>query len=194
MKKAQTEVLTTLLIFVVTLSVVTSVYFFGIPLIEKNKDIATLEKSEDFIKNLNTKIKKVANGGSDQIEFDLPGLFIFNQTDETIEIVLKTTGTKYAEGGWISLSRSNQTSGTWGIDEPEIIEVKSVKISEKKYITTFKLSYRELKAEKNSYKISLISSSGTSIVSGGGHTITITYGGLSKSEDLIKTNVKINIV
>ncbi len=194
MIKAQTEVLTTLLIFVVTLSVVTSVYMFGIPLIEKNKDMATLERAEDFIKSLNIKIKGVANGGSDQIEFNLPGLFVFNETNENIQVVLKTTGTKYAEGGWISLSMGNKTTGRWGIDEPEIIEVRSIKLANKKYISTFRLKYRQLDAQQKSYKISLASASGGSLVTGEGHNIILTYAGTSENEGLINTIVKINII
>ena len=194
MIKAQTEVLTTLLIFVVTLSVVTSVYMFGIPLIEKNKDMATLERAEDFIKSLNIKIKGVANGGSDQIEFNLPGLFVFNETNENIQVVLKTTGTKYAEGGWISLSMGNKTTGRWGIDEPEIIEVRSIKLANKKYISTFRLKYRQLDAQQKSYKISLASAPGGSLVTGEGHNIILTYAGTSENEGLINTIVKINII
>ena len=55
-------------ILVVTVS---TIYFWGIPLIEKNKDIALQENAENFMRNLAERVKYVANNpGREQIRFD----------------------------------------------------------------------------------------------------------------------------
>ena len=59
--KGQQQVLTILLITLVLVAIVGSVYFWGLPLIQKNRDITVLKKAEDFMMNLNNKIKYVAN-------------------------------------------------------------------------------------------------------------------------------------
>ena len=61
--KGAMEAISVVLVTGVLIGVVGSIYFWGLPLIEKNKDISILENSEFFIKNLNDEIKNIANSG-----------------------------------------------------------------------------------------------------------------------------------
>lgn len=143
------------------IGVVSSVYFWGMPLIQKNKDVSLLENTEAFMLNLNSKIKDITNhGGRDTIELTLPGIVRFN--GENITLSIDTTGSIYAEGTFISLSRNgcSMTEGVWGINNPETLCLKTVCTGGgancQKYHTEYKLSYIRLDTEGiNSYKIRL---------------------------------------
>ena len=102
--KGQQEALSAVLISGILIGVVGSVYFWGIPLIQKNKDVSLLENSEAFMQTLDSKIKAVANnGGRDQIVISVPGLVRFD--GEIVEFSIETEGTIYATDEEILLGR-----------------------------------------------------------------------------------------
>lgn len=159
--KGQQEALSAILITGILIGVVGSVYFWGIPLIQKNKDIATQENTELFMKDLNEKIIYIANhGGRDQIKFSIPGTLKFS--GDLITIETETTGTKYfAVGLLIPLGKNNCTveNGIWGKDEPATLCVRGMKLDVNKYHTTYTLKYIRLDATGiDSYRINLTGS------------------------------------
>jgi hypothetical protein len=191
--KGQHEALSVIMISGILIGVVGSVYFWGIPLIQKNKDIALLENSESFIKNLNDKIKYIANyGGRDEIKISLPGFVRFN-TDKSLELLVETDGTIYAKDAEISMDKNDCTAstGTWGIQGPEVICVKSTGIGESSYRTIFSLRYINLTTGAKTYFINL-----TGNPSSGGldHFIIIGNKGTSTDGNLISTMVEISII
>lgn len=164
-QKGQQDVLSAILVSGILIGVVSSVYFWGIPLIEKNRAIAVQKNAEDFMKNLNEKIKFVANnGGRDQIRIDVPG--IIEVKDDRIELVTETPGTIYATEADIPLGRNEcaRSQGTWGIHDPSVYCVRSEKISETNFVTTNSLKYIlldivESGVTQRSFKIDIVGAS-----------------------------------
>ncbi|HLD39495.1 MAG TPA: hypothetical protein VJB05_04255 [archaeon] len=202
--KGQQEALSAVLISGILIGVVGSVYFWGIPLIQKNKDVSLLENSESFMQQLDSKIKAVANnGGRDQIIINVPGLLRFD--GEIIEFSIETDGTIYATDAEIPLGRSSSLQqesgtyyGTWGVDDPVLFIVKSNKLSQNKYKTDYSLTYVELRNAKTltDFKITL---TGQGATGGLDKTVVIESEGDSTTQKsngrtLINSNVKIIIL
>jgi hypothetical protein len=192
------EVLSVILISGILIGVVGSVYFWGVPLIQKNKDISTLEGSEDFMRNLNTKIKNVANaGGRDQLVINVPGLVKFDGS--VVELITDTEGIIYAANAEIPLGRNacTSTTGVFGVDEPETLCVKSTKISEQAFRTDYTLKYITLQSTdvQRDYQITLTgglksgSTDNRIIIENKGSSSTVQNG-----RTLVQTLIEINIV
>jgi len=150
-RKGQQEVVSIILISGILIGVVGSVYFWGVPLIQKNKDIATLENSEAFMRNLNNKIKFVAtNGGRDQLPITIPGIVRFIPDDAgipAIKLIVDTEGTIYSTGAEIPLGKNTECGlddGTFAVDDPETLCVESGVVSQKDFRTSYTLKYLNL--------------------------------------------------
>ena len=193
-----------MLISGILIGVVGSVYFWGIPLIQKNKDVSLLENSESFMQTLDSKIKAVANnGGRDQIIVNVPGILQFD--GQILEFSIDTEGTIYATDAEIPLGRSSALEqesgtyyGTWGIHDPVNFWVKSSKLSQNAYKTSYTLEYIQLRNAKTltNFKITL---TGQSTSGGLDKTVVIESQPDSSSQEsdgrtLINSNVKISII
>lgn len=192
--KGQQEAITAILISGILIGVVGSVYFWGLPLIQKNKDISVLENSESFMKNLNEKIKYIANnGGREQVRITVPAVVRFTD-DKIIELVVESEGTIYNINAEIPLGKNTEchaAEGTWGLDNMEILCVKSVKVGEDSYRTTYSLSYMNLTSGSKKYLIGL---TGQSTSGGEEHFIAIENKGTPADANLIRTLVEITII
>lgn len=191
--KGQQEAVSVVLITGILIGVVGSVYFWGLPLIQKNKDITVLKDSERFMGSLDDKIKSVANnGGRDQILIDVPGILVFDPQSNPPELRLRidTQGTIYDTGGWIPLGRNDcsKTTGDWGTDEPSTLCVKS-EGEKDKYFTTYRLEYLILKGTGAENYVILLSGSQAS--GGEGHKVVMENTGSLPDG---KTSVVITIV
>ena len=176
------EAISTLLITGILIGVVGTVYFWGLPLIQKNKDISVLESTEDFMKELNERVKLVASaGGRETIQFNQPGIIKFEGT--SINVILDTEGTIYAAESPVPLSRNGVSveSGVWGIDQPERISVVANNLGDKRYRDTFDLRYIPLSVSsfspKKEYFIQL---DGTNSIGGQGSDVIITSEGTTE--------------
>ena len=98
--KGQSQVVVGVLLVLIMLILVGITYFWGIPLIQKQKDVVTVSNTERFLKELNRKIQDVAkNGGTQKISgFDIPGEFILEDNEEKFILNFKTTGNIIATG------------------------------------------------------------------------------------------------
>lgn len=193
--KAQQQVLTPLLIILIMIAIVSSVYFWGVPLIEKNRDITILRKAEDFMKNLNEKIKYVANTRSrESIEIEV-GTLTFDPSAHSIKLEVDTKGTIYSVGGDVYFVRNVNETGVWGRDEPELLWVRSIKVGNG-FHTIYNLRYRTLIAEGigRQYKIVLTSDITTPQMAGKGHTVEIEYKGMMQENQTVLTFVGIKVV
>ncbi len=211
MKKGQQEALSAVLISGILIGVVGSVYFWGIPLVQKNKDNSLLETAETFMQEVDNKIKFVANnGGRDQIVVNLPGIIRFD--GGSIELSIATEGTIYAVDSPIPLGRTSSSNlkldplnattryGVWGSDDPVLYTVKSSKYSENSYETDYTLEYVQLRNDKTTRDFMIeLDGSGSS----GGIDSTIVIEGLGEQiitpennngRTLIKSIVRISIV
>lgn len=199
-KKGQQEAIAVILISGILIGVVGSVYFWGVPLIQKNKDIAILENSEKVIRNINDKIKFIANNaGRDQVKMDIPGVVSFDPESGELKIIVDTKGTIYAVNAPIPMGKNSgclNTTGTFGINDPETLCVESMKIADDAYKTTYTLHYISLKnTELN--KFFLINLTGDSGIGGESSTIIFENKGNSQMPfsggTLISTNIEVTI-
>ena len=185
--KGQQEILTPLLFTGILIAVVGSVYIWGVPLIQKNQDITMLHKAEDFMKNLNDKIIKVANTqGSDKITIET-GTFEFDPNPSpdtgtgTITLKVNTQGTIYAAGSRIPFVRDStcqySNSCIMGQDEPQWYYVNSQDI-DGAYLSTYTLSYRNL-TSPNSPSVYQINLTGTKRMAGENHDVIIEFKGIT---------------
>lgn len=201
--RGQQEAMTAILISGILIGIVGSVYFWGLPLIQKNKDVSILEDSEGFMKSLDNKIKYVANhGGRDQIKINVPGTLKFD--GEKLSLQIETIGTIYSAESLIPLERNSCTrvGGNWGIHDPSILCLLSSCIDPgcTKYITAYELSYIPLNVYDpsdtvvlNTYKIKL---NGEPAEGGIDHLVIVENKGIEEDVDgiLINTIISINIV
>ncbi|MFH0949338.1 MAG: hypothetical protein V1802_02525 [Candidatus Aenigmatarchaeota archaeon] len=189
--KGLQEVVSTLLISGILIGIVGSVYFWGVPLIQKNRDIATMKGAEEFMKSLDEKIKLVAsNGGKNELKISSPGLIEFDGSNITLKI--ETDGIIYATEAEMPLGKNDCTitDGNWSIDEPSSLCVYSRKL-DKKFFTEYSLKYIKLKTLSESYKIEL---NGKHQTGGEGHVISFENTGTSRVGDISKTVITISIL
>lgn len=199
--KGQQEILTPLLFTGILIAVVGSVYFWGVPLIQKNQDITVLHKAEDFMKSLNEKIIKVANTeGSDKITI-AAGTLYFDPTPDpslntgTGKLVLKLTtkGTIYSTGQWIPFVRDTTCqpdSCIMGVHEPQLLFAQSTDI-DGAYATDYTLSYRKLKSPQST-ATSRINITGIKAAAGENHDVIIEFRGIKTGTDTV-VNVEIRM-
>lgn len=196
--KGQYQPLTAILITAVVLTAASSIYFWGLPIIQKSKDNINLENTENLLKTINDKIKSVAmNGNIEKTPITTPAVVTFDNVSEIISVMIKTEGTIYAEGGWIQLSENAtclvDVPGTLGIHVPEIMCVSSQKIAKRKYNTEFILRYRQLNIPDTgkSIRIKLV---GEYSKGSQGRQIVIKNLGHKEINNVINTLIEINII
>jgi hypothetical protein len=162
MKKGQHEVVSAVIISGILITMVSSVYFWGLPLIYKSRDTSSLSNSESFMFFLDKTIKNIATapGSRENIRLSEPGLIRI--ADDKIIYSIKTEGTIYATDAAIPLGETDNCdssrAGKFGIDEPAVICVSSNQISESEYTNVYSLSYRNLETETGlkAYKIRIM--------------------------------------
>ena len=198
--KGVIEAVSALLITGIMIGVVGTVYFWGLPLIQKNKDASVLAGTEDFMRELNNRVKLVANvGGREEVKFNLPGIISFDSS--SIKVVLDTEGTIYAAEAPVPLSKNNPSAaaGTWGIDESEVISVIAQQLTDKKYRETYSLRYIPLtvKSDTGGIKIYVIEPTGINSVGGQGSSVIISSAGTKENtvnnETIISNMIEIVI-
>ncbi|MCD6477805.1 MAG: hypothetical protein J7K87_02260 [Candidatus Aenigmarchaeota archaeon] len=175
--KGQSQIITGVLLVMIMISLVAVTYFWGIPLIEKQKDTVTVSNAERFIKTLNEKIEDVAkNGGTQKITgFEIPGDLKLIDSENKFILNFKTTGDIIATGKDIYLIGDDRSEAHVG-EEPGVILVRSDKVGNK-YDVSMRLYYRNLtgaitNGKSNKYIIDIIGL-GKTMISGSNHEITI---------------------
>ncbi|MBI4896502.1 MAG: hypothetical protein HY832_03045 [Candidatus Aenigmarchaeota archaeon] len=195
--RGQEQALSAVLITAVLISVVGSVFLWGIPLIQKNRDAATLGTAESFAVTLDQKIKRVANtGGQETLDFTLPGTIGF--VDGQIVMTFETKGTIYATEAAVPLGLNDcsRESGNLSIDTSDVLCVTSSRKGDT-IETVYRLRYIPLQADTTtSYLIIL---TGTPAARGPGHKLIMEHHGTrdqtgQNGKKTIITDVEISIV
>ncbi len=195
-RKGQQDILSAVMLTGIMVVVVGSVYFWGIPLVQKNRDVNALQNTEDFMKLLNDKIKFVANNeGREQIQINVPVILTFVAADDKIQVEIETDGSIYSSGAPIPLSRTescdNVNPGTWGTDQPEILCVTTTELAENAYKSVYSLEYRELAGLTKDYQINLEGAGGSI---GQDHNIVMEYDGSETVGGILNTKIKITLL
>lgn len=190
--KGQQEAITAILITGILLGTVTAVYFWGVPIIQKNQDKVILSETEKFVFLVNEKIKDIAmNGGSTRVPINVPAIVKFD--GEKILTTLELSTTIYETQKWIPFFETcnMKEKGKWGKNRPEVLCAFSESIGKNKHKIQFILGYRTLSKDVEDYTINLTGK----VSSGGrGHEVTIMRKMVEKKDNKINTIIDISIV
>jgi hypothetical protein len=171
--KGQTDIISVVVIFVISLGLVSTAYLWGIPLIEKRQDTALVDRvGTSFDKyndnSLERKIEYIANnGGAYTFVADTNGIWYFNSSENSLSFSFTAKASKIATNtttpgpipiGWVALSSGNtNVNGTLGIDDSFIVYARSDLANSGLYNITYKVQFRTLwdSTQTNGFKIVL---------------------------------------
>lgn len=178
--KGQTEIVSTVLFFLIAIMLLFSVFVWGNSVIGGNSDEARLFASEQFMRNINDKIQNIAkNGGIETLRIQ-PGASIMIAEGSIIEYSLQ--GKADMPQGWFYI---------YGNESPEvgIFEPSSV-IREKKENDRIKIQlyYRNRTGSKKYLIFPIIS-----YESSGQNMIKIESNGTQIIGDLVINRVKLSV-
>ncbi|MDY6770905.1 MAG: hypothetical protein SV186_03025 [Candidatus Nanohaloarchaea archaeon] len=188
LNKGQSQVVTAVLLGGILIVGISSAYTWGVPLLQKNKDVNKLQNTVSTFKKLEQEIESVAQrGGTGQIRFKVGSGFLRVSAENNTIIYTVTTNAAYvATGEWVPLNE-NDLAGIavagrgegYGIrnqDKPGVL-IANADYQGDNYQTTFKLVFRELQSlsSNKGYIIDLVGS-GNLEASGGTHQIIVQQG------------------
>jgi hypothetical protein len=195
MLKAQADIISTVIIVLIALSLTSAALMWGLPLIQKRQDSAMVARiSRALSQDLPSKIAYVANvGGSDSLTIDANGIWFLNESRNVLVFTFFSKVSDKAVERWIGGSACgddgfNGQSGVLGFDEPCVVCVRADQLSSG-YNITYQIGCRELKSETKTYKIELKSATG--VFASTSKTIRISRRSTTTSDSLIKTEIEI---
>lgn len=154
MFKAQTEVVTMVLITGIVISLVGTAYLWGAPLINKRTSIIEVDTGKEFVERLDKTIVDIANSGTGERILDIPNgiLTVYgNNTDDpnnnSIVYDITTDQQMMFPGTVVFLSDTRDLVGVYGEVDPQIVTMTGV---ESNFIhgIQIKSHYRELDTEQ----------------------------------------------
>lgn len=157
-RKGQHELLTLVLITGILIGVVGVVWMWAVPMIEKNQDVSVQRNAEEFMKDLNQKIRSVSAGGEDSLDIgNLGDHGIILVREKEIELIIEVDESLYESNREISLSRNDCSDSVvkWGLEETYVICVRSSPVGEE-YRVSYTLKYLEAKNGDFSMHIQLV--------------------------------------
>ena len=161
--KAQTKIVSVLLIILLTTAAMATVLPWAYNMIQKKQDMKSLDDVYNFFQTMDATIRNIAqNGGEESLRFKVPGKFeVYPDSDSSelsnsIIFMMESKVSFIAEGDWITLNTPNQNeTATLGVDTPSVIFGKA-EMSGDKILVQHKLWYRTLNdTSGNLYKIVL---------------------------------------
>lgn len=219
----QVQPISVVIISGIIIGLVGIAYFWGIPLIEKRATITEVATAENFISELNGKIKDLVKTGAGRVEIDITRNSIrlvpnssASTNNNTIimeffvdQPMIYPNATIYIGGvscedvGDSPWSTENFTSctGMHGTASPEIISLKELEDLKGRYLMRMKLHYRELDTRDKGYKIVLCSTGSCETEITGKSKITLTFdknivitGAAANGGDLVATYINIDLI
>ncbi len=161
--KAQTQVVSVILIVGIAIAAVASILPWSMSMIQKRKDAKTVDDAFNFFILLDSKIRNVIqNGGEESLQLNIPGKLtvypsnIVGENNNSINFVFTSKVSNIATGEWVCVSENCNGTATLGVDSYGVILGKAQRQND--YMTIeYKLWYRNLiDREKNQiYKIVL---------------------------------------
>ncbi len=203
--KAQSTVISTVLITGILITLVGVTYYWGVPLIEKQSLKTKFDSAISFMKDLDSAIIEVANaGGSRELNIPIGTLKISSDEGGSNNAVLEflTSQPLIEPGnevylGDVTFEDIEKKVGVFGKSKAGLISMKADKAAEE-FRVIISLGYRELEDQQsgNSYKISLregISASGTKKITIKAEGREVKQDMASNGNDLILTLVKLEV-
>lgn len=208
MRKSQADIVSAVIIIVITLSLLSTAYFWGLPLIQKRQDTAIAERvgshfNQNNANSLPNRIEDVAKvGGETTFNLDVDGLWILDENQDTLQFTfLSRVSNIAANAGWISLTSGAScppSTGTVGQDKLSVICARSDTVANN-YNITYRIWYRTLNESggDKAHRIDLLQHSASAPTSTG-KNVRIFEGDIRQEliagQTLIITEVKILLV
>jgi hypothetical protein len=211
--KAQSDVISAVLIVIISLALASSAYTWGIPLIQKRQDTALSERVDTYfnqenVNSLPNVIESIANnGGEKNFYINAKGMWVLNQNDDYIQFSFMTKASKFAIDTQYPISLTAGvgctepvSNGTLGLDKASIVCVQANRMDD--YVNvTYKVFFRELydnSLAKNpkGYKITLVQDP-SGLASSASETIKISFSTTTTEttdKTLIKKEIKILLI
>jgi hypothetical protein len=213
MHKAQSDIVSAVLIVAIALALVASAYTWGIPLIQKRQDTALSERVDSYfdqgnINSLPNTIEAIANnGGEKSFYIDANGLWMLNETGNYIQYSFATKASKFATDTSYPISLTpgvdctsdSIPNGTLGLDKASIVCVNATRIGDEIQVT-YRVLFRKLYEDPfatnpKGYQIVLMKDS-SGLLTSTEKTIKISFSDTTTSPDgrLIKKEIKILLI
>ncbi len=193
--KGQQQVVSVIIIIGLIIGATATVLPWANTMIQKRKDMKSLDDVYYFFQNMDETIRTIAkNGGEESLSLEVPGTLTVSPDDNTIVFNFESKVSNIAEGDWIPLNTPNlNETGTLGLDTPSVIFGKAEQDGNTIKIW-YKLWYRQLKdpSTNNLYKISLKTTDETVKTTNTGF-MRIQRLGTTTSQDLTITEINIII-
>lgn len=149
--KAQSEVVSIMIIIAIALSAMALVLPWTYSMIQKKKDMKSLDDVYYFFQSLDENIRDVAkNGGEKTLTLDVPGIFtIYPESsnspfNNSINFNFTSKVSNIAEGDWIPLNTPNMNAtATLGADTSSVIFGKATRTDDQIQIQ-YRVWFREL--------------------------------------------------
>lgn len=182
--KAQTEIVSTLLIIGVSIATVSVAYLWGVPLVQKGQSTGQLQASEAIMAQIAGAISDIIqNGGQKSISLELEGPLEVSDADNAVIYTILTKRAGVASNEWTPMNDDDtfgiagtpqeQNVGVYGSDKDGVI-IARASPADSGFFTEYRLVYRELDdtATKEGQLV-VISAPGNNKVLSGKHTLTI---------------------
>jgi len=193
--KGASVIISSIMLIGVLLIVTSTVYTWGMPIIQRNMDKPTLYKAEKFLTKLDKKIDEVVKLGSiEEITFNIPGKIRIDAKNNTIEFSVQTKTAIYGRGQFTCFSKScNTTGGEFGKDSYSVTGAYVHMLDDYASLTTYKIIYRNLtKSDGSVYLLDIVTPYNATIIGSENSKIIISKIG-EKRGPLTKTLVLIDI-
>ncbi|MCK5176317.1 MAG: hypothetical protein KAQ92_01200 [Candidatus Aenigmarchaeota archaeon] len=153
-KKAQSEIISYLIVAGIIIFTTGIAYMWGGPLIEKSSSNSKINMAESQLNQINNEISSILlNGGQNNIMLDIDGELKIDVDTNSFYYSFKVPSTSITSLDWITLSGSNMWgvigtdeadgAGRLGKDDAGVLLVKSHPAGDE-YFMDFRLAYREL--------------------------------------------------
>lgn len=202
-KKAQTNVVSAVIITGIIAVGILAAYTWGMPMLQKRRDMSKIDRAVSDLKGLASDIETIASqGGGRGISITVDGKLEVNPKNETIKYTTVSSAAYISTGEWITL-RENDMLGVPGIspkgygimelDKPGVLIAKSKEYGSD-FKVIFKLAFRELldQDSQESYQIDLVDNGNLNVQSGS-HTVRIESGGKKVEDQVTKKKILIKI-
>ena len=149
--KGQSQVISIVLIIALGLASIAFVLPWTYGMIQKRKDMKSLDDAYNFFKILDETIRSIAkNGGEESLRLEVPGLLsVYPESENdplnnSIVFIFQSKVSNIAEGEWIPLNTPNMNeTATLGLDTPSVIFGRTTRVDDGIEIQ-YKLWYRKL--------------------------------------------------
>ncbi|MEM5793226.1 MAG: hypothetical protein QXY45_02605 [Candidatus Aenigmatarchaeota archaeon] len=200
--KGQSQMVSAILIVLITLGIIGGIYPWASSVIQKKKDSKTVDDVYNFFQKLDSTIINIArNGGEESVELKTPGIIEVypnsisnNPLNNSIVFKFQSKVTNVAgTSEWIPLNTPNSNpTGILGIDKPGVILANST-IGERDIDVWYRVWYRELRDPETgkTYKINITTSDQQIKASSYGFIRIQKIGSTLYGDNLITTEVNI---